>query len=284
MQVLKIPQWKLEKVDEISKLSLDYPVIALGKLHKIRASQIHSLRKSLRGEVVFLVTKNNLVRRAFDRVQEKKSKIGELADRLEDSNLILFTKMNPFKLLALLEQNKTKLTAKVGDVAPDDIVVSEGNTGMPPGPVISDFTEVGIRTKIEAGSVWVVRDTVVAKKGEPISLKLASILSRLGIKPIESSITLYTAYDDGLVIPPESLRIDVEGVRQNLLEAEYNALNLSVFLWYPTSQNIQRLLRKAVLQAQSVAVHSSFLDKDFISDLLRRTRSQASLLENRVHR
>lgn len=283
MQVLRVPQWKLEKVDEISKLALDYPVIALGNLNKIRASQIHSIRKSLRGEVVFLVAKNNLVKKAFNRAQEKKPKIKGLADRLEGSNLILFTKMNPFKLLVLLEQNKTKLTAKVGDIAPDDIVISEGNTGMPPGPVISDFTEVGIRTKIEAGSVWVVKDTVVVKKGDPISLKLASMLSRLGIKPIESSIPLYAAYDNGLVIPTESLRIDVEGVRQDLLEAENNALNLSVFLWYPTSQNIQRLLKKTVLQARSVAVHSSFLDKDFISDLLRRARSQTSLLEGHLH-
>ncbi len=284
MQVLKVPRWKLEKVDEISKLVLDYPVIALGRLDKIRAFQVHSLRKSLRGEVVFLVTKNNLVKRAFDQVREKKPKIGELADRLEGSNLILFTEMNPFKLLALLEQSKTNLTAKVGDIAPNDIVVSEGNTGMPPGPVISDFTEVGIRTKIEAGSVWVVKDTVVAEKGEPISLKLASLLSKLDIKPIESSISLYAAYDNGLVIPSESLRIDVEGVRRDLLEAEYNALNLASFLWYPTAQNIRGMLKKAVLQAKSVGLHSSFLDKDFVSDLLRQARSQASILEGRLQK
>ena len=279
MQVSEIPQWKIEKVDAISKLALKYPVIALGSLRKIRGSQIQSLRKSLRGKVTFLVAKNNLVARALSQVEEKRPKINELAEKIEGSNVILFTEMNPFRLLMLLDRNKTKLTAKVGDIAPADVVVSAGNTGLPPGPVISDFTEAKIRTKIEAGSVWVIKDTVVAKKGEPVSLKLASILSKLGIKPIESSLTLYVAYDHGLVIPSESLQINVEGTKEDLMKAETNALNLALFTWYPTAQSITGMLAKGAAQARSLGVNSLFLDKGFIRNLIHKARQEASLLE-----
>lgn len=282
MQVNEVPQWKIEKVEAISKLALEYPVIAVGNLNKIRASQIQSLRKSLRDEVTFLVTKNNLIKRALNRVEKEKPDIGELVKRIEGSNLIIFTKMNPFRLLLLLENNKTMLTAKVGDISPEDIVISAGNTGMPPGPVISDFTEVGVRTRIEAGSVWVIQDTVVAKKGDPISLKLASMLSRMGIKPIESSLSIYIAYDQGAVIPSESLKIDVEGFKKDLLEAEQNALNLALFVWYPTAKNIRGMFRKAVAQAKSLGLNSFYIDKDFITDLIRRSKNKASILESHV--
>ncbi|UCD72946.1 MAG: 50S ribosomal protein L10 [Candidatus Bathyarchaeota archaeon] len=282
MQVSEIPQWKIERVEAISKMALEYPVIAIGNLNKIRASQIQSLRKSLRDEVTFLVTKNNLIKRALNRVEKERPNIGELVERIEGSNLIIFTKMNPFRLLLLLENNKTLLTAKVGDIAPEDIVISAGNTGMPPGPVISDFTEVGVRTRIESGSVWVIQDTVVAKKGDPISLKLASMLSKMGIKPIESSLSIYVAYDQGTVIPSESLKIDVEGFKKDLLEAEQNALNLALFAWYPTAKNIGGMFRKAVAQAKSLGVSSFYIDKDFIPDLLRQSNNQALSLESHV--
>jgi len=279
VQASEIPQWKIEKVDAISKLALKYPVIALGNLHKIRGSQIQSLRKSLRGKVIFLVAKNNLVTRALSQVEEKRLKMNELAEKIEGSNIILFTEMNPFKLLVLLDKNKSKLTAKVGDIAPAEIVVPAGNTGLPPGPVITDFTEAKIRTKIEAGSVWVIEDTIVAKKGEPVSLKLASILSKLGIKPIESSLTLYIAFDHGLMIPGESLHIDIEGTKQDLMKAEANALNLALFTWYPTAQSIKGMLAKGAAQARSLGVNSLFLDKEFIQDLLRKAHQETSILD-----
>ncbi len=282
VQVSRVPEWKIEKVEAIEEMALGHPIVALATLDKIRASQIHTLRKSLRGEVSLLVTKNNLMRRALRKLEEKKPKIGELADAIEGSTLFIFTEMNPFKLLLFLEKNKTMLTAKAGDIAPEDIVIPEGNTGMPPGPVISDFTEVGIRTKIEAGSVWVVQDTVVAKKGEPISLKLASVLSRLGVKPIESGLTLYAAYDDGTVILSDSLHIDVDVLKEELLQAGRDALTLAVFVWFPTPQNIQEILRKAADEARCLGVNSSFLDGDFISDLLRQAKREASLLERSV--
>jgi large subunit ribosomal protein L10 len=62
------------------------------------------------------------------------------------------------------EKNKTKMTAKAGDVAPNDIIVPAGNTGLPPGPAISELHDVGIRTKIDVGSVWIVNDATVVKK------------------------------------------------------------------------------------------------------------------------
>ena len=90
---------------------------------------------------------------------------------------------------------------------------------MSPGPVISELSDVGLPTKIESGSIWITRDTVVARKGEVISAKLASILSRLGIKPIKAGLTLKAAYEDGLIHPGEVLQINLEKTFEDLKEA-----------------------------------------------------------------
>ena len=96
--------------------------------------------------------------------------------------------LNPFKLALLLERGKVKTTAKSGDIAAMDVVVPAGNTGQPPGPIISQLNGVGLPTRIESGSVWVSKDTLVVRRGEVINERLAGVLSKLGIKAVELGI------------------------------------------------------------------------------------------------
>jgi large subunit ribosomal protein L10 len=91
----------------------------------------------------------------------------------KDQTFILFTDLNPFKLALLLERGKVKTTAKSGDIAAMDVVIPAGNTGQPPGPVISQLNAVGLPTRIESGSVWISKDTLVVRKGEVINERLA---------------------------------------------------------------------------------------------------------------
>jgi len=108
------------------------------------------------------------------------------------------------------------ITAKAGDVASWDVVVPAGNTGLPPGPIISQLSGVGLPTRIESGSVWINRDTLVVKQGEVIDARLAGVLSKLGIKPVEAGLIMKAVYDDGLTITEEQLRIDLDEIQRNI--------------------------------------------------------------------
>ena len=65
----------------------------------------------------------------------------------------MFTNMSPFKLNVLLGKNKVMLFARGGDAASMDVVIPPKNTGIAPGPMLTDFKENGIATKIDQGTI-----------------------------------------------------------------------------------------------------------------------------------
>ena len=271
---------KARQVEEIKKLLAQYRVIGIASLEKVRAAQLQELKRKLEKEVVMKVFKNTLVKRAIDELGDPKLK--KLEEYLTGPNIFLFTNMNPFRLSLLLEKNKVMAVAKAGDKASFDVVVPAGNTGLSPGPVISQFSAVGIPTRIESGSVWINKDTLVCKKGEVISLQLANILSKLGIKAVEIGLSLKVVYDDGQIITEEDLKIDLEEIRKSIQEAQSYAFNLSINAAIPMPENIGLLLQKAHQEAYALAVNAAVPTKETISDLLRKAHLEALSLSQKI--
>jgi len=271
---------KAQQVEEIKKLLSQYKVVGIASLEKVRAAQLQELKKKLEKQVYMRVFKNTLVKRAIEELND--SRLKKLEEYLTGANIFLFTNMNPFKLSILLEKNKVKAIAKAGDKAVNDIIVPAGNTGLPPGPVISQFSAVGIPTRIESGSVWINKDTLVCKKGEVISLQLANILSKLGIKAVEIGLTLKVVYDDGQIITEEDLMIDLEEIRKSIEEAQSYAFNLSINAAIPMPENISLLLQKAQQEAYTLAVNAAVPTKETIEDLLRKAYAEALSLSQQI--
>jgi large subunit ribosomal protein L10 len=155
MSTRKIAEWKKESLEQLTGLMSKYPVIAAADLTKVRSSQIHELRKRLRDRVTMVVAKNNLLRKTVELGSFKSPRLGEFVKDLTGSNILLFTELNPYSLIVLLDKSKVRVPAKGGDIATNEIMIPAGNTGLPPGPVISEFGEIKVQTKIEGGSIWV---------------------------------------------------------------------------------------------------------------------------------
>jgi len=272
---------KTEEVEEVRKLIQQHAVLGVASLQKVRAAQLQELKKKLRDSVDLKVVKNTLMRRAIAECKEKPN-IEKLEGSLSSSNIFLFTNLNPFKLALLLERGRVKATAKAGDIAAFDVIVPAGNTGLPPGPIISQLGAVGLPTRIESGSVWINRDTLVVRKGEVIDAKLASVLSKLNIKPVEVGLILKAAYDDGLMITEEQLHIDVEATKQNIVNAQTYAFNLSLNTAYPLSENMTFLLQTAHRRAYSLALESGVFTHETIADLLRKAHMEMLSLNERL--
>ena len=257
---------KSKKVDELIELINNYKVIGVANLYKVRSVQQQELTKKFRSEISMRVTKNIVLKRALKKCN--KAKIEQLIDYIKGSNILLFTNMNPFKLTNLLDKSKIKMTAKAGDKAPNEILIPSGNTGLPPGPAISELHEAGIRTRIEGGSVWVLQDTVVAKKGGVISPKVASVLSKLGVKPLEVGLKVVVAYDDGLIITSDQLTFNLDKVKEQIEECFGKAIGLAVSIAYPTKETITILLQKASSEARNLTIASAYPTKELLPELI----------------
>ncbi len=272
---------KADKVREIRDMVQKYEALGIASLYKVRASQLQELRKKLERTAQVRVIKNAVVERAISGL-EGKPNIDRLMEYLKGPNLLLFTNLNPFRLAILLERSKVKAFAKAGDMATEDVVVPAGNTGLSPGPIISQLGSVGIPTRIESGSVWVNRDTVVAKNGEVISESLAPILSKLGIKAMEMGLSLKVIYDAGAIIPEEELKLDLDEYKQNMGEAHMKAFNLSLNAMFPMSENISMLVQITFLEAYNLAMNASLPSPEIIRDLLMKAHLEAMALSSRI--
>jgi large subunit ribosomal protein L10 len=277
----QVLQQKAREVEEVCNTLQQYKVIALASLEKVRAAQLQQLRKKLEKDAFLRVTKNTLIKRAIAQVKDKPN-LEIIGDHLTGATIYVFTNLNPFKLVILLQKSKVITTAKAGDIAAFDVVIPAGNTGQPPGPIISQLSAVGLKTRIESGSVYISKDTLVVKEGETISERLAAVLSKLGIKPVEAGLSLKAVYDDGMMITEEQLDLDLNETRKAIEEAHRFAYYLAMNSTYPTTETISPLLQKAHQDAYNLSLNKDIFTRDTIVDIFRKAQMQASSLKNQL--
>jgi large subunit ribosomal protein L10 len=277
----QILQEKIGEVEEITELINQHKVIGIANLQKVRAAQLQELKKNLSDKVYMRVIKNTLIKRAIETDKEK-TELKKLGEHITGSNAYLFTDLNPFRLVLLLERGKVKTTAKAGDIAAFDVIVPAGNTGQAPGPIISQLNSVGLPTRIESGSVWINKDTLVVRKDEAISERLASLLSKLGIKPVEAGLSIKVAYDNGLIILHDQLVVSIDETKQNIKKAFADALILSLKTAYPTRESIKMIVQVANKEAYTLSLNASIPTKETIADLIRKAHMEMLRLNSFV--
>lgn len=275
----KYPKKKRVMYQEMQDLPKNYNVIALSKMTKVRATQLMTLRKKFREEIKIRVIKNKVAIRAFEKVKGVAG-IEDLSKQLEGQCALMFTNISPFKLNLIFAQNKVFLAAKGGDIATKDVIIPAGNTGIAPGPVLSEFKVANVPTKIDQGTIWVNKDTVVAKPGDVISMPLASLMSKLNIKPIEAGISVNFAIAEGLLFKEQDLRLDVEEYRNELVKSFQQAIALAIEAGYITADTVKPMLVKAHQQARSLAAESGYLTPDTADFVLPKAQANAQAVAN----
>ena len=269
----KFPQKKAQMYQQMQELPKKYSVTALVRMEKVRASQLLPLRKKLQGEVEIVSIKDKIAKKAFEKLDVPGAE--KMKEMLTGQCVFMFTNMSPFKLNVLLGKNKVLLVARGGDTASIDVVVPPKNTGIAPGPMLTEFKDNKIPTKIDQGTIWILKETTPVKKGEVISTKLAALLGKLDIKPIEARIVLNSALSESILFSEEELVVDVDAFRDKIAQANQNALALSTEIAYVTEDNIAQILAKASQAGISLSVEAAYVTDETKEQILQKAHSQA---------
>ena len=276
------PEKKVKLYDDLQNLARSYNVIALSKMTKVRSAQLMSIRKKFRNDIKILTIKNKVAQRSFEKIFDDVKGLEFLNHELEGQCALMFTNISPFKLNLTFDKNKIFLAAKGGDIAPNELVIPAGNTGINPGPVLSEFKESKVPTKIDQGTIWVSKDTVVAKPGDVISQKLAALLSKLNIKPIEAGIAVNFAISEGLEFKEKDLKIVIEEYVQDLVRSYQEALALSVEAAYFSKETMPLILIKAKQHAVSLSSESGYISPDTAELVISKANSIATSLSQQL--
>ncbi|MFP9193431.1 50S ribosomal protein L10 [Natrialbaceae archaeon A-CW1-1] len=264
-----LPEWKREEVAELEALIEDYESIGVVGITGIPSKQLQDMRRGLHGTAVVRVSRNTLQTRALETAD-----LDDLVEHVDGQVGIVATNANPFALYKELEASKTPAPINAGEIAPNDIVIPEGDTGVDPGPFVGELQQVGANARIDEGSIKVMEDSTVLEAGEEVSADLANVLNELEIEPKEVGLDLRAVFSEGVLFDPEDLDIDVEAYESDVQTAVAFARNLSINAGYPTAQTVPTIIAKATGEAKSLGLHAAIEDEELMPDLVRKADAQ----------
>jgi len=274
-----IPEWKREEVDELVEFVESFNSVGIVGVAGIPSRQLQAMRRELHGSADVRMSRNTLTIRALEEVNEG---VEELTQYVEGQVALIGTNDNPFGLYKQLEASKTPAPINAGEVAPNDVVIPEGDTGVDPGPFVGELQTVGASARIMDGSIKVTEDSKVLEEGEVVDDDLANVLTELGIEPKEVGLDLKGVYSDGVLFEPDELAIDVDEYRADVQSAAAAARNLSVNAAYPTAATAGTLLAKASGEAKSVGLFAEIESPDVVPDLIGKADAQLRALAAQI--
>jgi large subunit ribosomal protein L10 len=277
-----VADWKKQEVAELQGLLKEYPVVGIVDMTGIPAKQMQKIRASLRGEVLIKMSKISLMQHAIEKAGKEEKSLPEIASHIDGQAAFIFSKMNPFKLTKILAKSKTPAAAKPNSTAPIDVVLKKGDTPFPPGPFLAELQQFGIDTTIARGKIAIKKDKLVVKEGEKINAKLADLMGKLGIEPMETGLGLLAAYENGTIFLPDVLSIDEEEVISNIQTAFKNAIALSMGTGYITKETAPMAISKAHMDALSLAINANIFEPEAMGAILSKANLQMLALVSKL--
>jgi large subunit ribosomal protein L10 len=282
--VAHVSEQKKKVVQTLVNLIKDYPIIGAIDLEGMPTAQLQKMREKMRNNnTVLLVTKRRIMKIAIEKAKDQKKDIQQIEQYLRGMPALIFSKTNPFKLYKFLKESKSEAHAKPGQIAPKNIEVKAGPTNFMPGPIIGELAAVGIKSGVDAGKVAIKQDAIVCKEGEKISDKLASMLLRLDIKPMEIGLNLVAAYENGTIFKKDVLDVDEKRFMSNISQAAQESFNLSVEIGYLTKDNVELIVRNVFYSCKALAEETKFMADVVVEDMLANAERAAKNVQSQAN-
>jgi len=242
---------KKKEVNSIIDLFRKYKTISIGDLTGLPSKQLQNIRNRMKNILLIKTSKKRLIKLAIKNFKDKDlSGLNNCLDKIMP--VLLLSNDNSFKIYRQLKKNRVNVTAKPGQIAPYDLEIKAGPTNFTPGPIIGELGQVGLVAAVEGGKIIIKRDKIIAAKGDIISGKVADILSKMGIEPMEVKLNMVASYEDGMVYGEDILDLDEEKLLEDIKTAHIYAINLAVKAVYPCDEIIKKLIAKASLEAKAL--------------------------------
>ena len=169
----------------------------------------------------------------------------------------IFTNADLNKTRDVILAEKVAAPARAGAVAPLDVFVPAGNTGMEPGKT-SFFQALGVPTKIARGTIEITTDLKLVEAGTKVGASEATLLNMLNISPFTYGMKIAQVYDQGQVFSPDVLDIEESQLFAALNSAIKTITTISLAANYPTLPSIVHSLVNGYKNLLSVAVESEY--------------------------
>lgn len=218
---------------------------------------MHEIRISLRGEGIVLMGKNTMVRRAIRGLIADFPDYERLLPHVKGNVGFVFTNGDLKDIREKILANRVAAPARAGALAPADVWVPAGNTGMEPGKT-SFFQALGVPTKIARGTIEITNDLKLVEAGAKVGASEATLLNMLNISPFTYGMGIAQVYDDGQCFAPSVLDIDEAQLLKTFLSAVTTIATISLAANYPTLPSVIHSVLNSYKNIVAVALETEY--------------------------
>ncbi|ORC91734.1 putative 60S acidic ribosomal subunit protein [Trypanosoma theileri] len=267
-----ISQAKRDYEDRLNGCLTKYSRVLFCLMDNVRSQQVHDVRRDIRGKGELVMGKKTLQKKIVSNRADGKNatetdklfqkKCDEL-NLLCGNTCLIFTNEEISQITDVLDKHRVQAPARVGAIAPCDVIVPAGNTGMEP-KATSFFQALNIATKISKGTVEIVSDKKVLSTGDRVDNSTATLLQKLDISPFYYQIEVQSVWDRGVLFLREDLSVTDSVVEKYLMEGISNVAAMSLGAGIPTATTLPHMLVDAfkTLLGASVATKYEFDEYD----------------------
>lgn len=272
-----IKESKLVYAERMNALLDKYSKVVFCQMDNVRSQQVHNVRRDLRGKAELLMGKKTLQKKvisirgnADDASNNDKAMAQKLStEELLSGNLgLLFTNEDPSVINDILLANKIKAPARVGSIAPTDVVVPAGNTGLEP-TMTSFFQALNIPTKIAKGTVEITTERKVLATGDKVDNSTATLLAKLKIFPFFYAMDINSIWDNGVLFTKDDLSVTDEVLEEAFVSGINNITALSLGAGIPTEASFPHMVTDAFKTLLAASVETEFVFTEFNGEQLR---------------
>ncbi|KAJ9066369.1 ribosomal protein P0 (A0) (L10E) [Entomophthora muscae] len=242
---------------KLRELFDEFKSVFVVNVDNVTSNQMHQIRASLRKEAVILMGKNTMVRRAMKNFLAEIPELEKLLPYVRGNIGFVFTNSDLKTVRDKVLANKVAAPAKAGILAPCDVFIPAGNTGMEPGKT-SFFQALGVPTKITKGSIEIINDFHCVKKDTKVGPSEATLLNMMKISPFTYGMTVIQVYDEGNCFPATVLDIDNDTLLKQFFSGLSSVAAVSLVLNYPTLASVPHSLINVYKKVLAVSVETEY--------------------------
>jgi len=228
-------------------------MIMIVNVDNVRSSQLQVIRHQMRGQATILMGKNTMMRKAIRTKADNKGEYDALLQLLVGNVGLIFVHKDVREVRRIIAANLVGAPAKAGSIAPIDVVVPAGNTGMDPNQT-SFFQVLNIPTKINKGTVEIVNDVNLFKKGDKVGSSEAALLQKLNIRPFSYGLSVLKIFDEGSVYDVDVLDISEDDLLSNFKQGVDRLTSVALAVSYPARTAVPQYVAMAFRKLLSIAV------------------------------
>lgn len=183
--------------------------------------------------------------------------IEKIIAQLKGNTNIIFSNGDLGEVKSILDDEVRPSPAKAGMLAPDDVTIPKGPTGLDPKQT-SFFQTLQIQTKIVKAQIEIVADKQVIFQGEKIDSTQAALLDKLKIYPFAYKMNVKKVLQDGSVFDAAVLELTTAAILAKFKKAVAVQAQLSLGAGYATSASVPHSLGNGFKNLVAVSAASGY--------------------------